>query len=91
MNIENKINSINISEAVNFNQTDFENHEILNQINLNSKNVNGTYLYLKDEFRYNIKYPLYKHEKYDFWIKIKKKKQIIYIGFYLYLLNMMMF
>ena len=78
MNIENKINSINISEAVNFNQTDFENHEILNQINLNSKNVNGTYLYLKDEFRYNIKYPLYKHEKYDFWIKIKKKANNLY-------------
>lgn len=78
MNIENKTNSIEVTESINFNKKDFINDNILSQIDLDSKNVNGIYLYLKDELRYGINSPLYKHEKLDFWIKIKKNSSNFY-------------
>ena len=76
--ISNKLNQIIISDSYNFSDQDFENIKIYTKLNISNKNVNGTYYYIKDETNYGITYPIYKHDKYDFWIKLDNNNNSFY-------------
>jgi hypothetical protein len=72
-NISNKLNQILISDSYTFKKDDFDYIRIYTKLNTTNKNVNGIYFYIKDQVNNGITYPLYKHETYDFWIKLEHK------------------
>ena len=74
--ISNKLNQVIIKDSYIFQEEDFE-YIKHTKLNIANKNIDGIYHYIKDSQLNDIVYPLYKHENYDFWIKIINVKEHI--------------
>lgn len=78
INVSNKLNQILISDSYTFQKDDFDHIKMYTQLNISDKNVDGIYYYIKDEVVNDISYPIYQHEKYDFWIKLSYENDKFY-------------
>lgn len=69
-NIDNKLNQVIIKDSYTFQKNDFNYMKHYTKLNIVNKNLDGLYYYIRDDKIDDIIYPIYKHEIYDFWIKI---------------------
>lgn len=66
-----KLNSIKVSNGYIFNEN---SNNVFNDSKIMKFDTNGIYKYIRDDTIENLTYPIYKHQNFDCWIKILKKK-----------------